>query len=1458
MKRVTKFAGWYDRWAAWKVEDLFSKKREPGPRRTVYINENLPEDYRDPKGRVKKDHIYATNQVITSKYTVLTFLPRNLLEQFRRIANIFFLFIAILQFFTIFSTISPGLVILPLLIVLGITAAKDGYEDVKRHQSDRQVNHTLVRVMSGGDWVNPNVMEPKSKTFVRGVIPKVMKRGGKKIKNVNPGGEELAGVTSREPAPPETPMLEFDDDVEEHHSGFPRLHSHGYGEGQKAHWKKTPWEDLAVGDFVKIVDDESLPADILICATSEEENVCFVETKNLDGETNLKSRNAVSALTHIKSAADCASAHNSFRINCDRPDVNMYKMNAAVQVGQDTFPVDMQNVLLRGTVVRNTKWVIGVVIYTGGDTRIVMNSGGTPSKRSKVERQMNPQVFLNLMLLACMAVVCAVADYVLQSRYQPLGAPWLWGGDRPGNNPSINGTITFFFALITFQNIVPISLYISIEFVRTCTSRIYYPKTKQATVARSWNLSDDLGQIEYIFSDKTGTLTQNAMVFQKCSIGGKVYNGDASMMDERREADRDPSEDREMPDAAIPNDLVGLSAGKEMKPPGPPPDYNSTSGESASFAKRDNKVDGSDPNAVPNPSEGTPVKTRVRFHDVELTNDLRDAVSADANSHNAAHARNLNGFFSVLALCHSVLTSIDPTTGAIEYKAQSPDEEALVQAAADAGFVFRGREKEVLLLQTPFSGANPGVDGDSSRPSTSSNGSGMEGIERYELLNILEFTSARKRMSVIVRKLDGDDRRLFLLCKGADNVIFERLKEGYGDDLKQATEKHLDEFAGEGLRTLTLAYKVISEEFYEAWSERYHEATVAMDDREEKVEAVSSEIEKDLRLLGATAIEDRLQDGIWVATGDKLETAIAIGHSTNLIGRDSNIIVIRGGNEVRPVWDQIKFAVEEFFPGSGILSDEGDVRDLEAAIPARSPGDRRRSGSFFGAQSPAPDQNLRRINTGLSSIVGDNNGDKPGGFVLVIDGTALTVALGDDRHKSLLLQLAMLCEGALIVRLVKDGIGAMTLAIGDGANDVSMIQAADVGVGISGEEGLQAVNSSDYAIAQFRFLKRLLLVHGHWSYYRNGNMIINFFYKNIVCIGVLWWFQIYSGWSSNYVLEYTYLLFWNSFWTIAPVIAIGLFDRLADASVLMDFPELYRFGREGRWFGMGLFTIYMLDGIMQQVQSAVIFFLIRYSYDHMVSTRPDGYDVYLYEFSTTMAFAAVFTANFFNGLNTNTWTAWVFFAVFFGDAFIWLYSVVYNSISPGWFVTPVWGNNVLTFRSGYFWLCLILVIPICLLPRYIYKAYRTGYYPDDIDVLRYARKVHPGVNLRQEAADEKEHEEHTLAALRRPASVASRNTGHASSVASIRSRPRPSMDHRSASRTDMATGITSQHRGFDFATEEGGVAIQRMQTNLSERYSQSRVNVSRVEESPKRRKLTLPRNLHILRRKGSNAKELSQ
>ena len=290
----------------------------------------------------------------------------------------FFLGIAILQFFPIFSTISPGLVIFPLLVVVTITAVKDGYEDVKRHQSDYRVNHSSVRVLSGGNWVNPNVMQRKSKTFVPGAL-RTYGRRVNNLKRAEPKEEALAGVT----------VPEYDDIVQE--DGY--LPDQTASENDdRPHWRRKAWEDTAVGDFVKVLDNESIPADLLICSTSEDENVAYIETKNLDGETNLKSRNAVPALTHLRTAADCASSHNAFRIDCERPEVNMYRLNAAINVGKEVFPVDMQMAMLRGTVLRNTKWIIGIVIYTGEDTRIVMNSGGTPSKRSKVERQMNPQV----------------------------------------------------------------------------------------------------------------------------------------------------------------------------------------------------------------------------------------------------------------------------------------------------------------------------------------------------------------------------------------------------------------------------------------------------------------------------------------------------------------------------------------------------------------------------------------------------------------------------------------------------------------------------------------------------------------------------------------------------------------------------------------------------------------------------------------------------------------------------------------------------------------------------------------------------------------------------------------------------------------------------------------------------------------------------------------------------------
>ena len=393
----SKLGAWYAKLADFNVESFFAQPREPGPPRTVFVNHPLPEDYYDPKKKhrkVLKQHVYATNQVITSKYTVITFLPRNLLEQFRRIANIFFLTIAILQFFSIFSTVSPGLVILPLLIVLTITALKDAYEDIKRHQSDRAVNYSQVRVLAGGEFRNENAMASKSKTFVRGLMRTTKKRKSTSPENaarpqsIHTDGADLEAIP--------TVTVEGGTDIEDGEQVEEvgtLLHHHG--RSKRPHWRMTNWEDVRVGDVVRIKENESFPADILICSTSEEENVAYVETKNLDGETNLKSRSACPPLTRLDSARACASKQNAFHVECDRPDTNLYKLNAAVVTSDGKkHAVDTSMVLLRGTVLRNTRWVIGVVLFTGTDTKIVLNSGATPSKRSRVERQMNPQVYV--------------------------------------------------------------------------------------------------------------------------------------------------------------------------------------------------------------------------------------------------------------------------------------------------------------------------------------------------------------------------------------------------------------------------------------------------------------------------------------------------------------------------------------------------------------------------------------------------------------------------------------------------------------------------------------------------------------------------------------------------------------------------------------------------------------------------------------------------------------------------------------------------------------------------------------------------------------------------------------------------------------------------------------------------------------------------------------------------------
>lgn len=406
-------------------------------------------------------------------------------------------------------------------------------------------------------------------------------------------------------------------------------------------------------------------------------------------------------------------------------------------------------------------------------------------------------------------------------------------------------------------------------------------------------------------------------------------------------------------------------------------------------------------------------------------------------------------FMLILALCHTVVTERTPgDPPRIEYKAQSPDEAALVATARDCGFTFVGREDDKLIV----------------------NALGEE--RKYQVLNTLEFNSTRKRMSAIIRMPDG---KIMLFCKGADSMIYSRLVPNEQRQLRVTTGEHLEMFAREGLRTLCIAQRELSEQEYVDWNKDYDIAANAITDREDRLEEVSDRIENQLWLIGGTAIEDRLQDGVpesisllgqagiklWVLTGDKVETAINIGFSCNLLDNDMDLIILK---VIDDSMESVEAQLDEKLALFGLT---GSQEELDAAQ--------------------------------------DDHEPPPPTHAIIIDGDTLKLALDDQLKRKFLLLCrrcrSVLCcrvspsQKAAVVNMVKTGLDCLTLAIGDGANDVAMIQEAHVGVGIAGVEGRAAVMSSDYAIGQFRFLTRLVLVHGRWSYRRLAETIANFFYK---------------------------------------------------------------------------------------------------------------------------------------------------------------------------------------------------------------------------------------------------------------------------------------------------------------------------------------------------------------------------
>lgn len=1178
------------------------------------------------------------------------------------------------------------------------------------------------------------------------------------------------------------------------------------------------WRDVGVGSLIKVVNKGEVPADIIVLQTSEPKGVCYVETSQIDGETNLKLKEALGA-TATACDSDAQLGALSGDIVYDTPNDRIHHFTGKLRSspGGAYAPVGAKNMVLRGCTVRNTRWLVGLVVYTGRETKVMKKSGGARSKMSQVEQTMNTCIKI---VFAAQAALCIVTDIGLA----------LWNRARAGQFPYLRSDSVerwlpewlgqLFTYLLLFNNFIPISLYITVEvvnyaqaFLVDADGAMYCDECDTPAKARTSNLNQDLGQIEYVFSDKTGTLTRNVMEFKQCAIGGRVYGRFVAEADDEEEAaeeataaaERAPGAAAAAAGGSTPNLLNAVSAGcpglcarrrgpmrAASNSPGGAPVASAAagsldsgvSGQNPMHSQRGMGVNGSNRSA----SSGTassggdvemvgvshrantsgsqhlaqqapagikygvgPAKTPKAgagsgFDDALLIDAL--ARSAAGGSKGASGARGpaaggpqlepsadpmtafdvsgAEAFFTCMAVCHTVVPESEPGSPDLIYQAESPDEAALTKAAKDAGFEFRVREADHIVVRR-----HAAAGGAAGGPAP-----GSYRDLRYDVFGVHDFNSTRKRMSLVAQDPSG---RVLLMCKGADNVMFDRavLEPTRGD-----LETQLTAFASKGLRTLVLGWREMSQPEFQAWRAEHTAASVALSGREEALAAVAEKYEVNFTVLGATAIEDRLQAGVpgtirdlaragiktWVLTGDKVETAINIGFSCRLLDDAMELITLTSENSAEL---RVQLAALE-------------ARFAPLVPPVPAPWHKR---LFCGGGDGGGKPGLAVKLTGADGAGGSalHHAPKPSPYrgpedlprvrdttALVMTGPCLTHILDSPDMEDALLTVAKCCRAVIacrvspqqkakIVHLVRRRVSPrpMTLAIGDGANDVGMIQRAEVGVGISGKEGLQAVNAADFAIAQFRFLRRLLLVHGRWDYRRMTKVVLYSFYKNVVITFSLFYFTALTGFSGTSMYESLVYSAYN-FVLGLPIIFIGITERDVPAATALAHPAVYAQGR----LHMDLNPRRMAAWLAQAVAHSAIVFWIPYGvYGAVDGDTADSGSSIAHAGQTGLSVAGLLTFSCLVwgmtlkvAFETLTWTYLNVIMVAISMAGYYVFILAYSQLSS---VSPdFYGVAVQTLCRSSYWLTLALVLGSMVVLELTVMTLRAQFAPRPVDIAR--------------------------------------------------------------------------------------------------------------------------------------------